>query len=75
MASPAPLLILVDGEVLSHPAVQALIAKGHAVAACGLADLVLSKNARYFEPEWWDDPKQVEVALKRARVEKRKRRR
>jgi len=35
-------------------------------------DLIMSTKARYFEPDWWADPKLVEAALKRARAEKRK---
>lgn len=34
-------------------------------------DLILSEKARYFDPDWYSDPKLVEAALKRARAEKR----
>jgi hypothetical protein len=34
-------------------------------------DIVLSKRAHYFADEWWDDPKLIEAALKRARAGRR----
>jgi hypothetical protein len=35
--------------------------------------IILSEYAHYFADEWWDDPKLVEAALKRARTEKKRR--
>lgn len=67
-----PLTIWVDVEQLD-PATTAL--SGHQVLPVDWTtgpDLILSTKARYFEPEWFEDPKLVEAALKRARAEKRK---
>lgn len=71
------LTIHVDGESLDA-AFAALPGQNIHHAGCcecieGAPDLILSTKARYFEPEWWSDPKLVEAALKRARAEKRKR--
>ncbi len=71
-----PLTIWVDDDISEATLMAAF--GGHEVEGVighgdtSVPDLILSTKARYFEPEWFSDPKLVEAALKRARAEKRK---
>ena len=71
-----PLTIWVEPEQFSAaldalPGID-LVAFGPDMGYPAEPDLIMSHRARFFDPEWWSDPKLVEAALKRARVEKRK---
>ena len=59
----APLTILVDTELLSHPRIKALAEKGHSISNLSVdpIDLVLSVHA------WRWDEKYVDMAIKAAR--------
>lgn len=65
------LSILVDPEMIDHPAVQALHKKYNFDVLSGTT-MILSRYASYFDPAWWDDPRLVEAALKRVRLEAKK---
>ena len=71
MAARSKLLVLVDMEMESHPAVQALVDQGHRVHVVEPADIVLSRTAHLFMDDWWNDPKLLETALKRAKAGKK----
>lgn len=50
-----PLTIVVDPEWVDHPAVRALVAKGHTVVALQQqADLILSRVAHAWDEAWWE---------------------
>jgi hypothetical protein len=69
---PSPVVVYVDRE--SEAAARAALGDKVDIQVLDLAEgvMVLSQRAGYFDPGWWGDPRLVEVALKRARAEKRK---
>ena len=66
-----PLTILVAQEWLTHECIQKLADQGHTIQVAPVADLILSPAAH-----WWDekmfDAKFLAVALRRARLRKKK---
>ena len=62
------MLILVDDEWLTHPAVLAMAEKGHTIQAAPRADIIFSGAGWNWNDEMWG---LEEIALKGARAKKR----
>ena len=69
--TPVPLTILVDGDWLEHPAITALLEKGHTVHECPKRDILLSRTAHYWDDTMFAKPAYLETALKVARARKK----